>query len=62
MSNKRLINEKILQKFISDINECQTDYPCHFNATCNNTDGSYICQCDPGYRGDGFNCTGKVPK
>ena len=40
-----------------DINECVT-YPCHANATCNNTIGSYICQCDTGYSGDGFNCTG----
>ena len=57
-----MIIEKILLSFISDLNECQTDNPCHSNATCNNTDGSYICQCDPGYGGDGFNCTGKVTK
>ena len=33
-------------------------YPCHTNATCNNTDGSYICDCVKGYDGDGTNCTG----
>ena len=44
---------------ILDINECLTS-PCHPNATCNNTDGSYICSCDMGYSGDGFNCTGMV--
>ena len=49
-------------KPFSDINECQTKFTCHSNATCNNTDGSYICQCNPGYSGDGFNCTGKVTK
>ena len=42
---------------ILDINECLT-YPCHANATCNNTMGSYVCACEPGYSGDGFNCTG----
>ena len=53
---------KIISLFVSfakilDINECWT-YPCHANATCNNTIGSYMCACDTGYSGDGFNCTG----
>ena len=43
--------------YILDIDECLTD-PCHANGTCNNTIGSYVCACDPGYSGDGFNCTG----
>ena len=30
--------------------------PCHANATCTNTLGTYICECDPGYVGDGFIC------
>ena len=33
-------------------------YPCHANATCTNTIGSYICDCDEGYDGNGTNCTG----
>ena len=41
-----------------DIDECLVS-PCHGNATCNNTVGSYICACDSGYSGDGFNCSGK---
>ena len=32
--------------------------PCHSNATCNNTDGSYTCTCNFAYSGDGFTCTG----
>ena len=40
-----------------DVDECQTS-PCHSNATCNNTDGSYICTCNSGYSGDGFTCKG----
>ena len=43
--------------YILDIDECLTD-PCHANGTCNNTIGSYVCACDPGYSGDGFKCTG----
>ena len=32
---------------------------CHENANCTNNEGSYNCSCNPGYEGDGFNCTGK---
>ena len=46
---------------MKDIDECET-YPdkCHVNARCNNTHGSHVCTCKPGYTGDGRNCTGKV--
>ena len=43
--------------FNLDVDECSSN-PCHANATCNNTLGSYLCACDPGYSGDGLNCTG----
>ena len=44
---------------IIDIDECKNaTYPCHRNATCNNTDGSYICDCHIGYDGNGTICTG----
>ena len=32
---------------------------CHQEATCTNTDGSYICTCNGGYAGDGLECSGK---
>ena len=51
---------KIIKTMILDTNECQTGSPCHSNAICNNTDGSYICTCDSGYSGDGFTCSGKT--
>jgi len=44
---------------IIDINECSTNNGgCSANAKCTNTDGSFSCECNTGYSGDGFNCTG----
>jgi hypothetical protein len=49
----------ILISFALDIDECFSD-PCHSNATCNNTIGSFTCTCVSGYAGDGFQCIGKL--
>ncbi|XP_028518446.1 neurotrypsin, partial [Exaiptasia diaphana] len=40
-----------------DINECSVVDSCHPDAFCTNTIGSYICQCNPGYNGDGKSCS-----
>ena len=32
---------------------------CSNNAACNNTFGSYECECFDGFTGDGFNCSGR---
>ena len=49
--------------YFADINECETEkHQCDSNAFCNNTKGSYICTCKPGYTGNGVNCTGKIRK
>ncbi|XP_078523263.1 mucin-4-like [Lissotriton helveticus] len=39
----------------SDVNECSNS-PCHQNATCANTLGSYTCTCNSGYKGSGTFC------
>ena len=39
-----------------DIDECKTN-PCHSNASCTDNEGSFDCQCNSGFSGDGHNCT-----
>ena len=43
----------------TDIDECTLD-PCE--QICNNTSGSFVCSCNPGYRLDdnGVNCDGMI--
>ncbi|XP_076814212.1 sushi, von Willebrand factor type A, EGF and pentraxin domain-containing protein 1-like isoform X2 [Clavelina lepadiformis] len=38
-----------------DVNECDFS-PCHDQATCTNSEGSYQCSCNVGWTGDGFEC------
>ena len=46
--------------FIADINECKAgNHNCAANANCQNTEGSFVCTCKPGYSGDGVSCTGE---
>ena len=43
----------------SDIDECEENTDdCHINATCNNNDGSFSCECMTGLSGDGTTCQG----
>ena len=47
---------------VSDINECDTaGNPCHTNATCRNTVGSFQCSCKTGFIGNTTSCLGKLP-
>ena len=46
--------------FSLDEDECTLDKDdCHENATCTDAVGSFTCECNPGYSGDGKNCTSK---
>ena len=41
----------------ADIDECAAGLDnCDSNATCTNTDGSFICTCKIGFDGDGTTC------
>ena len=47
---------------LTDVDECENgtnDCDAEFG-TCENTVGSYTCQCEPGFTGDGKSCSGKV--
>jgi len=42
-----------------DINECALGtHNCSTQATCTNIQGSFICQCNDGYEGNGTSCSG----
>ena len=43
----------------ADINECVTESSCDPNASCTNMPGSFTCECNAGYRGDGNTCYGR---
>ena len=49
---------KLLKSVFLDIINCENDDGCHDNATCTDNNGSYVCMCQEGFTGDGFNCTG----
>ena len=49
----------ITNSFVADIPECERGLDgCDPNATCTNTIGSYVCNCNTGFTGDGFTCPG----
>ena len=50
------IEEETIQ-FCHNIDECATlADDCHADATCTDTEGSWTCDCDPGYTGTGTEC------
>ena len=63
LSNGHKFDAKLLIFCLSiDVNECIKDtHLCHHN--CINTVGSYLCDCDMGFKleSDGLTCTGKNP-
>ena len=44
--------------FFQDVNEC-LEYPCNVNASCTDNEGSFTCQCNDGFTGNGMTCTSK---
>ena len=45
--------------FFSDIDECLAETDCSPLADCINLPGTYRCQCQIGYVGNGVMCNGK---
>ena len=44
---------------IPDLNECKLKtHKCHENATCHDVYLSYVCLCNHGFTGNGFQCSG----
>ena len=54
------IHNFVTHLYVIDIDEC-TSGTARCSQVCNNTEGSYICSCDPGYQlnADGLQCNGK---
>ena len=48
----------VLNSMFLDINECSSN-PCQLNATCTDNEGSFVCQCNVGYSGNGSSCSSK---
>lgn len=43
-----------------EVDECATDADnCDGNATCTNTIGSFVCECNDGFSGSGVTCESK---
>ena len=44
-----------------DIDECSTQtHDCSENGACTNAEGSFQCECQPGFTGDGKTCSGRL--
>ena len=44
---------------IVDVDECASS-PCDANAQCTDLPGTFTCECNVGYTGDGTTCTSKL--
>ena len=46
---------------LPDIDECTTQtHDCSLNGICTNVEGSFQCECQPGFTGDGKTCEGRL--
>merc|ERR1712176_1595115 len=53
----RILAENTEQLKCEDMGECEAEtHDCHADATCTNNSGSYECECNAGFTGDGKDC------
>jgi len=50
----------VITEFVgADINECAVNNGgCSADAVCTDNEGGFSCECNEGFEGDGFTCTG----
>ena len=60
MLHIKTVNPNIKLTFLlsADFDECSSS-PCHTNASCQNSVGSYVCECIDGFTGNGSVCEGE---
>jgi hypothetical protein len=61
-SSHSVHSSNVLKSFccVLDLNECSNKFICAKHAKCTNLPGSYKCECNPGYSGDGKYCNGTM--
>ena len=53
----------LISIFFSDIDECSLGSDnCDVNAQCINEMGTFSCECNAGFTGDGVTCIGKITR
>ena len=51
----------LIEEVLLDVDECNNGtHNCNINASCINTNGSFMCVCDSEWSGDGVVCKGKL--
>lgn len=61
LTHEKNMIKPVVLVLVSDINECEYNtHNCSVNGLCINVNGSFNCSCSLGYKGDGWNCAGKV--
>ena len=51
----------VVISLLTDVDECELEVDiCDEKAMCTNTIGSYKCECESGFLGDGTICNGKL--
>ena len=60
---KQFDNSPVITSSVAvDIDECAVNNRgCSADAVCTDSEGGFSCECNEGFEGDGFTCTGMLP-